>query len=87
MNKKIVILGIIVILLIDLSCAYTYSKYIFKESFVAFKIENVPVVENNSNKKSNTKNEQKSEVKIEEKMEEDSEENSGGWVDIVRIEH
>lgn len=87
MNKKIGIISIAVILLIYLFCTYTYSKYVVKESFVAFRIENIPVTENNSNKTRGAKKEPKSEVKAEEKMEEDSEENSGGWVDIVKIEH
>ena len=87
MNKKIGIISMAVILFIYMFCTYSYSKYVFKESFVAFKIENIPVVENNSNKKSIVKNEQKSEMKPEEKMEEDSKINNGGWVDIVKIEH
>ena len=87
MNKKIGIISMAVILFIYMFCTYSYSKYVFKESFVAFRIENIPVTENNSNNKSGKKNEQKSEVKPEEKMKEDNKANSGGWVDIVKIEH
>ena len=43
--------------------------------------------EKQKNKGRHKKNEQKSEVKPEEKMKEDNKANSGGWVDIVKIEH
>lgn len=79
MNKKIIIITII--MLIYSIVAYSYSKYSFNESFVAFRIENT-VVSNNISASNNDVpqvDNSKNDIK--------TDSNKVGWVDVVEIEH
>ena len=80
MNKKIIIINIIMMLIYSI-VAYSYSKYSFNESFVAFRIENT-VVSNNifaSNNDVPQVDNSKNDIK--------TDSNKVGWVDVVEIEH
>lgn len=80
MNKKIIIINIIMMLIYSI-VAYSYSKYSFNESFVAFRIENT-VVSNNISASNNDVpqvDNSKNDIK--------TDSNKVGWVDVVEIEH
>lgn len=80
MNKKIIIINIIMMLMYSI-VAYSYSKYSFNESFVAFRIENT-VASNNlsvSNNDVPQVDNSKNDIK--------TDSNKVGWVDVVEIEH
>ena len=80
MNKKIIIINIIMMLIYSI-VAYSYSKYSFNESFVAFRIENT-IVSNNISASNNDVpqvDNSKNDIK--------TDSNKVGWVDVVEIEH
>ena len=80
MNKKIIIINIIMMLIYSI-VAYSFSKYSFNESFVAFRIENT-VVSNNISASNNDVpqvDNSKNDIK--------NDSNKVGWVDVVEIEH
>ena len=77
MNK---IINIIMMLIYSI-VAYSFSKYSFNESFVAFRIENT-VVSNNISASNNDVpqvDNSKNDIK--------NDSNKVGWVDVVEIEH
>ena len=80
MNKKRIIINIIMMLIYSI-VAYSFSKYSFNESFVAFRIENT-VVSNNISASNNDVpqvDNSKNDIK--------TDSNKVGWVDVVEIEH
>lgn len=80
MNKKIIIINIIMMFIYSI-VAYSFSKYSFNESFVAFRIDNT-VVSNNISASNNDVpqvDNSKNDIK--------TDSNQDGWFDIVEVEH
>lgn len=85
-KKKILIINFISIILICVLISFSYSKYSFNESFVAFEINN-PTTSNSIINTSDSDNQMTSEKEISNSMGVDKEEKQDGWIDMIEIGH
>ena len=85
-KKKILIINFISIILICALISFSYSKYSFNESFVAFEVNN-PERANSIINTADSDNQMISEKEISNRMGVDKEENQDGWIDMIEIGH